>query len=93
MTTNQALVEDPRVQTALADFRERILARYPEATFTVEYGGEPEGVYLMAMVDLEDTGEVLDAIMDRLLEVQVDEYLPVYVIPLRPPERVAAAVG
>jgi hypothetical protein len=75
---------DPRIQSALADFKRGILDRYPDATFTIEVGGEPDGVYLMATVDLEDTLEVLDAIMDRVLEVQVDEELPVYVIPIRP---------
>jgi len=75
---------DPRIPTRVEEFRERILARYPEATFEVKRGGEPPGVYLMATVDTEDIGEVLDTIMDRLLEVQVEEYLPVYVIPLGP---------
>jgi len=65
-------------------FERRIRERYPDATFAVSMGDDPDGIYLMATVDLEDTGEVLDAIMDRLLEVQIDEALPVYVIPIRP---------
>ena len=77
-------LDHPRVQVALADFERLIRERYPEATFDVKWGGEPDGVYLFVEVDLEDTHEVLDAIMDRLLEVQNDEYLPVYVIPVRP---------
>jgi len=80
----KAWLDDPRVQAALADFEQQIRNRYPDATFDVTYGGEPDGVYLTATVDLEDTLEVLDVIMDRLLEVQVDECLPVYVIPVRP---------
>lgn len=77
-------LDHPRVQVALADFEQGIRERYPEATFEVTVGGEPDGVYLTATVDLEDTSEVLGVIMDRLLEVQVDEYLPVYVIAVRP---------
>ncbi|MGH2616129.1 MAG: hypothetical protein ACRDJC_12875 [Thermomicrobiales bacterium] len=73
-----------RIQDVLAEFQQIISERYPEATFAVEVGGEPDGVYLMTTVDLEDTEEVLDVIMDRMLEVQIDEGLPVYVIPIRP---------
>lgn len=82
--TAQAWETDPRVQAALADFERRIRDRYPDATFAVTVGDDPDGIYLMTTVDLEDTTEVLEAIMDRLLEVQVDEELPVYVIPVRP---------
>ena len=80
---SQVLKDDPRVQAVLADFERRIREKYPEATFAVEFGGEPDGVYLMATVDLENTLEVLDAIMDHLLEVQIEEALPIYVIPIR----------
>ena len=81
---SQVLKDDPRVLAVLADFQQRIRKSYPEATFAVEYGGEPDGVYLMATVDLENTLEVLDTIMDQLLEVQIEEELPIYVIPIRP---------
>lgn len=74
-----------RIQDVLAEFQQLISERYPEATFAVEVGGDPDGVYLMATVDLDNTLEVLEVVMDRLLEVQIDEELPVYVIPIRPP--------
>jgi hypothetical protein len=77
-------LEDPRVQLALEDFERLIRERYPEATFKLSWGGEPDGVYLTTEVDLEDTLEVLDANRDRLFEVQVEEERPVYVIPVRP---------
>ena len=44
----------------------------------------------MTTVDIADTDEVVDAVGDRLVELQVDEGLPVYVTPLRPIERVIA---
>jgi len=75
---------DPRIPARVAEFQDLILARFPDATFEVRRGSEPPGFYVWTTVDLEDTTEVLDAIMDRLLEVQVEEYLPVYVIPVRP---------
>ena len=45
-------------------------------------------MYLKATVDLEDVDEVIDVYRDRLLELQIDEGLPVYVIPLQPVARV-----
>jgi hypothetical protein len=52
--------------------------------------GDPEGVYLITTVDIADTDEVIDVIGDRLVELQVDEDLAIYVTPLRPIERVVA---
>jgi hypothetical protein len=48
------------------------------------------GIYLITTVDIADTDEVIAVIGDRLVELQVDEGLPVYVTPLRPIERVIA---
>ena len=73
-----------RIQDVLEEFKALISARYPEATFDVEIGGEPDGVYLIPTVDLENSLEVLEVVMDRLLEVQIEEKLPVYVVPQRP---------
>ena len=73
-----------RIQEVLEEFKELISREYPEATFDIEVGGEPDGVYLIVIVDLEDTEEVLNVVMDRMLEVQIEERLPVYVLPLRP---------
>jgi len=39
-------------------------------------------------VDLDDVDEVVEAFGERLLEMQVEERLPIYVIPLQPVERV-----
>lgn len=89
MTLKERLLADDRVVRALDDFQRAILARYPEATFQVSFGGEPEGVYLEPIVDA-DLFEVLDVIRDRLLEAQDEEGLPVYVVPLQP---MTSAVG
>ena len=42
------------------------------------------------MVDIDDPDEVADLVMDRMLQFQLDEDIPIYVIPIRTPERVAA---
>jgi hypothetical protein len=41
-------------------------------------------------VDIVDTDEVTALVGDRLVELQVDEGLQLYVTPLRPVERVVA---
>ncbi len=44
----------------------------------------------MATVDSEDPDDVFSAVVDRLVDIQVEEGLPVYVVPSRPRERVIA---
>ncbi len=80
----------PRAQAALDELQALIVARFPQATFTIQKGYEPAGIYLMATVDIDDTDEVIDLIGDRLVDLQVEEGLPVYVVPLQPTARVMA---
>lgn len=82
--------DDPRIQAALAELRAMILHRFPAATFTVTCGDDPEGIYLNAVVNVDDVDEVADIVTHRLVDMQVEEGLPVYVIPEWPPERIAA---
>lgn len=82
---------ESRLETALAELRQLIAERYPEARFSVAVGPEdPQEVHLVATVDLEDPDEVLDVVMERMLQFQLDEGLPVYVSPRRTPQRRAA---
>jgi hypothetical protein len=80
----------PRMEEALHELQRLITARFPQAAFAVEKGFDPEGIYLVTTVDIADTDEVTALVGDRLVELQVDEGLPVYVTPLRPIERVVA---
>ena len=80
----------PRMGDAVHELKRLITARFPQAAFVVEEGCDPKGTYLVTTVDIADTDEVIDAVGDRLVELQVDEGLPVYVTPLRPIERVVA---
>ena len=77
-----------RLAAATAEMEELILSRYPNATFEVALGDDPEGTYLTATVDVEDTDEVFDVVVERLLEMQVEESIPLYVLPVRPIERI-----
>jgi hypothetical protein len=80
----------PRMQEAVEELKRLIIAHFPQTAFVVEEGFDPEGIYLLAIVDIADTDDVIAVIGDRLVELQVDEGLPVYVTPLRPIKRVIA---
>jgi hypothetical protein len=80
----------PRIKEAIDELKGLITAYFPQAAFVVEEEFDPEGTYLIPTVDIADTDDVIAVIGDRLLELQVDEGLPVYVTPLRPLDRVIA---
>ena len=67
-----------------------ITSRFPEASFVVEEGSDPKGMYLVTTVDIADTDEVIELVGNRLVELQVTEGLPLYVTPLWPIARVVA---
>ena len=82
---------DPRIAQAVDELQALIRSRYPDAHFDVSTGDDPEGVYLTATVDLEDPDEVTDLVIERTMQLQVEEQLPVYVVPIRPLSRVMEA--
>lgn len=90
MTAEHHIQITPPMEAALRELKELITARFPQASFAVEDGFDPEGIYLVATVDVEDTDEVVDVVGDRLVELQVEDGLPVYLAPLRPIARVVA---
>ncbi len=94
MTFESDYLSDPRIQAAVGELQDLIRSHFPETTFTVgvldDPMDDPEGVYMRAIVDIDDTDEVIDVFMDRLVDMQVDEGLPIYVVAVRTPERIAA---
>jgi hypothetical protein len=79
------------MRQAVDELQLLIRQRYPDATFSVVRSPEdPRIVHLMTTVDVPDTTEVVDAVLDRVLALQIEERLPVHVIPVRPRERVLA---
>ncbi len=90
MKQKNQIILTPRMQEAVEELKRLITERFPQAVFVVEEGFDPEGIYLITTVDIADTDEVIAVVGDRLVEMQVDEGLPVYVTPLRPIERVVA---
>lgn len=79
----------PRMEQAVTELQDLVRQRYPEATFRVSRSPEdPRIIHLMATVDVPDTTEVVEAVLDRVLRLQIDEKLPIHVVPIRPRERV-----
>jgi hypothetical protein len=83
--------QDEILQKALSELQELIQQHYPQASFTVSQGDDPEGVYLRVVVDVADTDEVVDTFIDRLLYFQIEERLPIFVVPVQPLARVVEA--
>jgi hypothetical protein len=82
---------DARTQAALRELQGIIKQHYPDATFQVTRSqDDPKAIHLLTTVDVEDRGEVLDAVMERMMELQIAEDLPIFVIPIRPRERMLA---
>jgi hypothetical protein len=80
----------PHMQRALDELQTMIQAQHPTATFAITCAeDDPDSVHLQTTVDVEDPETVLDLVIERVLELQVDEHLPIHVIPIRPLERVA----
>lgn len=91
--TRETQITDPRMQAALAELQAVIRERYPATTFQVAHAeDDPQAVHLYATVDIEDTDAVVDLVIERLLTLQVEDGLPVHVIPLRTPEARAAVL-
>ncbi len=81
---------DPRIQAAVAELQGMIASKFPAAMFHVVRRDDPEGIYLVATVDVEDLDEVTNVILERMVDMQVDDGLPIYVVPDWPIERVRA---
>jgi hypothetical protein len=86
ITIRPVNADDPVIQAAIEELKGLISKRFPTAQFQVYEGDDPHGIYLETTVDLEDTDEVMDVIVDRLVDMHV-EGIPVYTSTLRTPER------
>jgi hypothetical protein len=91
MMNDQHMIADPRMRAAVAELQELILAHFPSTTFEVGEADYPDEVYMRAIVDVDDTDDVIAIFLDRLVGLQVDENLPIWVAPVRTPERIPAA--
>jgi len=91
MRAEHLALETPHMQAAIIELQNLIQQHYPCTTFEVVHGDDPTGIYVLATVDVEDIEAVVDIYIDRLLELQIDAGLAVYVVPVRPLARVLAS--
>lgn len=83
---------DPRAQPAIDEIQLAILKRWPDVTFSIHRGPDnPIGIHMSVFVDEEDPDVVLEGLTDRLVDILVDDGIPLHVIPLHTPERALAA--
>lgn len=74
----------PRMQRGIEELKGLIQQRYPDAAFEVTCSPEDRHiVHLKPVVDVEDRDEVMDVVIDRMMELQIDEHLPLFVVPVR----------
>jgi hypothetical protein len=82
---------DDRMQRAVTELSGLILQHYPDASFRLSPSAEePAVLHLWARVDVDDPDEVVDLVLDRMMQIQIEDELPLFVIPVRTPERAAA---
>lgn len=82
---------DEPTRQAIQEVQSIIAARYPTTTFELAHAtDDPRSIHLLAIADVDDVDEVGDLVVDRLVALQVDEGIPLHVIPLRTPERIQA---
>jgi hypothetical protein len=81
---------DSRRREAIRELTSLIRRRYPTATFDVAPDlDDPDITILWATVDVDDPDQVFDLVIERELGWQIEEDVPVYVVPIHTPERSA----
>jgi hypothetical protein len=88
MSSEQPKDLSPRMRQAVNELTDMIRGKYPQAELLISHNPEyPEIVHLETIIDVDDTDEVLDVVIDRMMQIQIDEQLPLFVIPMRPAQR------
>ena len=89
MRSSESGEVDPTLCAAITQLEAIVSEHYPDATFAVFRGDDPDGLYLRVTLDMDDTDEVFDVVADALYEIQIEQELPVYFVTVPPLERVA----
>lgn len=91
MSAEHEPVLDDQMERAVAELSGLIQGQHPTATFRLSASpDDPQAIHLWASLDLDDPDEVVDLLIERMMTLQIEEGLPLFVIPVRTPERVAA---
>src|SRR5437870_13824689 len=82
-----------RMRDAVGSLEGLIRGRYPDVSLRVSRNPEDSrSIDLLATLDVDDRDEVMDLVVERVLELQLKQKLPVHVVPLRTPKRTAAVI-
>ncbi|MBI4319561.1 MAG: hypothetical protein HY675_13820 [Chloroflexi bacterium] len=88
----QPLILDEKTLEAVTQLEDIIRQKYPTAAFELSRSPEDRNsIHLTTIVDVDDPDEVGDLVIDRVVDLNVEEGIPIHVIPVRTPERIAAA--
>ena len=84
----QTLTLEPKMQSAVDELQALIRQHHPEAQFRVSRDPDgSEAVHLNAVLDVDDTDLAADDFIERMMQIQIDDGLPLFVIPVRTPAR------
>ncbi len=75
-------LNDPGYRETIEEIQGIILDHFPGTTFDVYLGEEPLGVYVEALVEVDDIDDVMDIYIDRLVDLKVERGLRLYVLPV-----------
>ena len=93
MTLSQSRTLEPKMQAAVHELEDLIRHTHPEARFRITRDPDgSEAIHLIAVLDVDDTDLVVDEFIDRMMQLQIEEELPIFVIPVRTPEREVAVL-
>jgi hypothetical protein len=85
-------IVDADAMVFVDELKQLILELQPEATFDLgPSGGDPTSIFLRAYVDLPEPFDLFDKISDRVMDIQIEEGIPLHVLPMRLHERARAS--
>lgn len=88
---DQAATTNEEMQAAVDELAALIRQHHPQAQFRLSRDpAGSEAIHLVVTVDVDDTDQVVDLVLDRMMQLQIDQDLPLFVIPIRTPERESA---
>jgi hypothetical protein len=75
-------IADSRVRLKVREFSELVRRRFPEARFSVGPHPSHRGAVIDAFTNVSDDFELLDLVVDRLLDLLIEEDIAIQVIPM-----------
>jgi hypothetical protein len=83
MKSPRADRDESRMETVIQEFQTLIERSYSPVCFEVKPGDDPVGTDLIVTVAIDDPDEVVDVYAEKLLTLQVEAGLPLYIVPVR----------